>query len=322
MQLSGLQLHSPFVTAPMAGVTSLPFRLSLKKGGAALVYTEMVSAAGLIRSQPHTLRLLRSLPAEQPLAVQIFGAEPGLMEKAARMARQEHGAALLDINMGCPVRKVRRIGAGSALLDKPVLAGQVLDAASQGFGGPVSVKIRLGYNRNTLEEIIPHLQSAGAITLHARTVAQGYSGQADWRAIAWLKRQCSQPVLGNGDVNSAQDAINLLQQTNCDGVMIGRAALSDPFIFAHAEALRAGREFIAPNNQAMRGLLQQQADLALELEGELMAIHLVRMFIMWKVRGRPGVSELRRQAGQSKSLKELLAIADRYFSPQEGELCG
>ncbi len=317
-------MNSPFVAAPMAGVSSLPFRLTLKKGGAPLVYTEMVSCAGLIRSQPHTLRLARTVPEEGPLCMQLFGAVPKTMEQAAVIARKNFNPVLLDINMGCPVRKVRRLGAGSALLDTPALARQVLEAASQGFGGPVSVKIRLGYSRDNLDEILPYLLAArpAAITLHARTVTQGYGGQADWAAIGRLKRLCPQLiVIGNGDVRSAGQALAMMEQTGCDGVMIGRGALQDPYIFARAMALKDGTDFNEPSAQEIRGLLQNQADLALALEGEMMAVHLVRQFIMWQVRGKPGVSELRRQAGMSKSLPELLKLADNFFN-REVVPCG
>jgi tRNA-dihydrouridine synthase B len=242
------------------------------------------------------------------------------MEKAARMLRQLFNASLLDINMGCPVRKVRRVNAGSALLDAPSLAGQIAAAASFGFGRAVTVKIRLGYRQNTMEEFIPHLLAAkvAAITLHARTVVQGYGGQADWPAIAWLKKHCPAPVIGNGDVKSAQDAVAMLRQTGCDGVMIGRGAMRNPFIFAHAAALRQGLEFTAPD--MLPQMLQGQAELALRLEGPHLAMHLVRQFIMWRVRDLPGAGELRRRAGNSKSLEELLGIADNFFETVKGRV--
>jgi nifR3 family TIM-barrel protein len=310
------------VAAPLAGVTNLPFRLSLKKGGASLVYSEMAASAGLIRRQPQTLRLTRTMEGESPLALQLFGAEPLVMEKAAAWARQR-GYKLLDINMGCPVRKVRRQGAGSALLDTPDLARQILEAAAHGFGRAVSVKIRLGYDRDCLEHILSFLLSAplSAIALHARTVTQGYGGRARWPAIAWLKRQTTVPVLGNGDVQSPADALNMLQQTGCDGVMIGRASLSDPYIFARAEALRQGTVFVEPSLEEIRHNLREQADLALRLDGPGLAVHLVRQFIVWRARGGPGAVQLRRQAGMSKDLPELLRLADHFFHCRES-LCG
>jgi nifR3 family TIM-barrel protein len=322
MRLAGLELDSPFVAAPLAGVTNLPFRLTLKKGGASLVYSEMTAGAGLIRRQPQTLRLTRTMAEEGPLAIQLFGAEPLVMEKAAAWVRQQ-GCKLLDINMGCPVRKVRRQGAGSALLDTPALARQILEAAAQGFGQAVSVKIRLGYDRDCLERLMPFLLAAplNAITLHARTVTQGYGGRACWPAIAWLKRQTSLPVLGNGDVKNAADALNMLRQTGCDGVMIGRASLSDPYIFARAEALRQGKTFFEPSLEEIRHNLREQANLALRLDGPGLAVHLVRQFIVWRARGGPGSVQLRRQAGMTKDLPELLRLADYFFQRQE-ELCG
>ena len=314
MLLADLNIDSPFLAAPLAGVTNLPFRLMLKKGGAPLVYSEMISSAGLIRQQKQTVRLARSMEEEQPFAIQLFGGDPLAMEKAAAQARRL-GARLLDINMGCPVRKVRRQGAGSALLDTPELARQIIEAAAQGFGGAVTVKIRLGYNKDTMADIIPSLIKAkvAAITLHARTVVQGYGGQAHWPAIAWLKKQVDMPVIGNGDVKSAQDALAMMSQTGCDGVMIGRASMGDPYIFARARAIYLGNEFIEPPLEEVRGMLHEQADLANKLDGPRLAVHLVRQFIMWRARGRPGVSVLRNQAGQSRDLDELLHIADRFF---------
>ncbi|MDR1396386.1 MAG: tRNA-dihydrouridine synthase [Desulfarculales bacterium] len=321
MLLAGLELISPFVAAPLAGVSNLPFRLTLKKGGASLVYSEMISSAGLIRQQPQTLRLTRTLEEEAPLALQLFGADPAAMGKAAAWARKR-GYGLLDINMGCPVRKVRRQGAGSALLDTPDLARQVLEAAAQGFGQAVTVKIRLGYKHNDLERIMSFLEDAplAAICLHARTVAQGYGGRACWPAIAWLKKRAAVPVVGNGDVKSADDAVAMLAQTGCDGVMIGRAALADPYIFARARALREGHAFPEPSLEEIRLDLHAQASLALRLDGPGLALHLVRQFIMWRGGGKPGIGALRRRAGMCKDLSELLRLADNFFYAPE-KLC-
>jgi nifR3 family TIM-barrel protein len=321
MMLADLELTSPFVAAPLAGVSSLPFRLTLRKGGASLVYSEMISSAGLIRQQPQVLRLARTMEEEAPLALQLFGAQPAAMEQAAAWARKQ-GYRLLDINMGCPVRKIRRQGAGSALLDTPELARQVLEAAAQGFGRAVTVKIRLGYKHNDLERIMSFLEDAplAAICLHARTVTQGYAGQACWTAIAWLKRRTRLPVLGNGDVKSAAGALDMLARTGCDAVMIGRAALEDPYIFARAQAMREGSVFREPSLEEVRHDLHAQAQLALHLEGPGLALHLVRQFIMWRVKGRPGIGALRRRAGMCKDLPELLRLADSFFYAPE-EVC-
>jgi nifR3 family TIM-barrel protein len=315
MLLADLKLASPFVAAPLAGVSSLPFRLALKKGGASLVYSEMISSDGLIRQQARTLRLARTLEEEAPLALQLFGAQPSVMEQAAAGARKQ-GYKLLDINMGCPVRKVRRQGAGSALLDTPELARRVLEAAAQGFGQAVTVKIRLGYRHNDLERIMSFLDDAplAAICLHARTVVQGYGGQACWPAIAWLKRRTRLPVLGNGDVQSAAGAVAMLDRTGCDAVMIGRAALADPYIFARARAMHEGSVFCEPSPEEIRRDLHAQVNLALCLDGPGLALHLARQFIMWRVKGRPGKAALRRRAGMCKDLPELLRLADSVFT--------
>jgi tRNA-dihydrouridine synthase B len=181
MQLAGVSLDSPFIFAPLAGVTRMPVRLLARRGGAALVYTEMISATGLALNQPQTRRLARIWPGENPVALQLFGADPACMRNAAAAAR-ELGADLLDVNLGCPARRVRRQGAGSALLDNPALAAEVVAAAAAGWGAPVTVKLRLGYDRDELMEIVPGLVAAGAaaVCLHARTTKQGFAGRADW----------------------------------------------------------------------------------------------------------------------------------------------
>ncbi len=317
MQLAGLTLDSPFIFAPLAGVTRAPVRLLARRGGAALVYTEMVSAMGLSLSQPQTLRLARVWPDEAPLALQLFGADPGRMRLAAAKAR-ELGADILDVNLGCPARKVRRQGAGSALLDSPERARAVVAGAAEGWGGPVTVKLRLGFDRDDLAEIVPGLVEAGAaaICLHARTTRQGFAGQADWAAIARLKAWCPVPVIGNGDVISAEGAVAMLKQTGCDAVMIGRGALGDPWIFSRAADLLAGRQPRPVSLSERRRALAEHAELALR-EGEALALHLSRLLLIWFCKGLPGASEIRRAAGCARSWREVLRLGDSYFANLE-----
>jgi nifR3 family TIM-barrel protein len=302
----------------MAGVSSPAFRLMARRFGAAMVYSEMISAAGLLRRQPHTLRLTRSLPGERPLVLQLFGGDPEAMARAAEAA-SGLGADALDVNMGCPVKKVRRQGAGSALLADPVRAAEVMAAAVQGSSLPVGAKIRLGPNSDITRELVPKLVEAGAaaITLHARTTVQAFGGQADWEAIKRLAAWCPVPVIGNGDVFSGRDAARMLRETGCAAVMIGRGSLGDPWIFSRAAARLAGREPEVVTPAMKRRALMEHLELARSLGGDGHALHFVRQFMMWYSRGLPGAAAFRRAAGSRPSLEELWALCDRFFGELE-----
>lgn len=314
MHINHIVLENPFVAAPMAGVSSPAFRLMARRGGASLVYTEMVSAAGLVRDRPRTRRLLTVLEEERPLSVQIFGADPEVIYQASRLV-SSHPVDILDLNLGCPAKKVRRQGAGSALLDDPVRAAEVVSAAVQGSSLPVTVKLRLGYKKNDLENILPGIIKAGiaALCLHARTVSQGFGGQADWEAIASLKKWCPLPVIGNGDAASAAEAVRLLQTTGCDAVMIGRAAMGDPWIFGRAADRLARRPVRKISLEERRQALSEHVLLAQQLGGQGHALHFMRKFMMWYTRGLPGASAFRRAAGPAQDLQELWRLSVRYF---------
>lgn len=318
MQLAGITIKSPFVAAPLAGVSSPPFRLLAARAGAGLVYTEMVSALALLRRQPQTVRMARVLPEERPVALQLFGQDPQDMARAARLVAAMP-VDLVDVNMGCPARKVRRQGAGSALLDEPSRAAEILRAVVENCPQPVTVKLRLGYRQDTLEEIVPGLVAAGAraVCLHARTVVQGFGGQADWNAIARLKSWCPVPVIGNGDVRSGRDALAMLHETGCDAVMIGRAAMGDPWIFGRANDLLAGRAPAGVSLAMRREALWEHAELARRLNGEGGAVHFLRQFMMWYAKGLPGATEFRRSAGPVRELSELLRLAGEFFDGLE-----
>ncbi|MBU1274148.1 MAG: tRNA dihydrouridine synthase DusB [Proteobacteria bacterium] len=318
MQLLGLTLQTPFVAAPMAGVSGPAFRLMARRAGASMVYSEMVSAPGLLRHQPQTLRLTRILPGERPLVLQIFGADPQQMAQAAAIASRLEVDAL-DVNMGCPAKKVRRPGAGSALLEDPDRAVEIMAAVAEASALPVSVKIRLGPSHDITEELVPRLVKAGAraITLHARTTRQGFSGRADWAAIKRLASWCPVPVIGNGDVTSGRDAVRMLAETGCAAVMIGRGAMGDPWIFHRAAARLAGREPQPVTPAMKRQALAEHLELARSLGGEGHAVHFVRQFMMWYSRGLPGASQFRRQAGACGELEPLWALCDRFFLERE-----
>jgi nifR3 family TIM-barrel protein len=320
MRIAGLELAGPFVAAPMAGVTSPAFRVMARRAGAALAYTEMVSAGGLVRGQGRTWGLCRVAPEERPVGLQLFGADPEVMLAAARLVA-EMPVDLLDVNLGCPAKKIRRQGAGSALMDDPPRAAEVVAAAAEGAAGrlPVTVKLRLGFKREELEHSLPPVLAAGAraVTLHARTVKQGFAGQADWQAVARLAAWCPVPVIGNGDLRSGAQAARRLAAAGCAGVMIGRGALGNPWIFEEAADHLAGRPPRPVPVAERRAGLWEHMELARRHGGPNQALHFARQFMMWYSKGLPGSAAFRRVAGNARSLEELVAATEAYFAELE-----
>ena len=220
--------------APLAGISNLPFRLIARAQGCALAYTEMISSNGLVRKTEKTYEYLKTSAEDRPLGVQIFGADPEIMAEAARIVA-DSGVDLIDINMGCPVKKVIKAGAGVILMKDPDLVARMIEAVKKAVKIPVTVKIRSGWNRSSINAVeiaqIAEDCGADAITVHPRTADQGYSGHADWKIIANVKKAVKIPVIGNGDIRQPQDAVRMLAETACDAVMVGRGALGNPWIF-------------------------------------------------------------------------------------------
>ncbi|MBU0593598.1 MAG: tRNA dihydrouridine synthase DusB [Gammaproteobacteria bacterium] len=234
MQLGSLHLASPFILAPLAGYTDLPFRLLCREHGAALCYSEMISCHGLVYRQRNTLEMLATVAQERPVAMQLFGAEPELMGQAAAYL-SELPIDVIDINMGCPVRKVIKKGAGCALMRQPPLAAAVIRQVCANTALPVTVKIRLGWTHQEINgpEFARMAEEAGAtaIIVHGRTWSDGFGGTVNLDGIARVKAAVSIPVIGNGDIHSHAEGVTMMARTGCDGVMIGRAALGNPFVF-------------------------------------------------------------------------------------------
>ena len=234
MRIGSIQLRNPFILAPLAGYTDLPFRLLCQEYGAGLTVSEMISCHGLTYCQPPTIQMLATTPAEQPFSVQLFGAEPGIMGDAAAILADYH-LDIIDINMGCPVRKVIKKGAGCALMRTPELAAQIIRQVVNNTDRPVTVKFRSGWNHQEISapRFAQMAEDAGAaaLTIHARTWSDGFSGQADWQIIRKVKKSVNIPVIGNGDIHSYEDGLRMMAETGCQGVMIGRAALGAPWIF-------------------------------------------------------------------------------------------
>jgi tRNA-dihydrouridine synthase B len=315
MKIGTLTLDNPTVLAPLAGITHLPVRLLAREAGCALVCTEMVSADGLAHGSPHTRPYLHSLPAEKPLAVQIFGSDPAVMAAAAAIV-EDSGADVIDINFGCAVRKVVKAGAGVALMRAPELAEAVLSAVRKAVRIPLTIKIRSGWDRSGREalEIGAIAEGCGtdAVTLHPRTAAQKFSGRADWGLIAALKRSLSIPVIGNGDIRSAQDAEQMMAATGCDAVMIGRSAVGYPRIFTEVNARLNDRP---PPPEVLEGRLEtmrRYVELTVACYGEETALRLVRNRLGWFTKGLRCAAPLRRAAAQTESIGAALELIDAY----------
>ncbi len=337
MNIGHFTLVNPFILAPMAGVSEMPFRVISRQQGAAAAPTELVSAKGLLYGQARTERyMVHDVRHEQPFWVQIFGGEPESMADGAARA-VDLGADIIDINMGCPVRKVTRNGAGSGLLCDPGRAAAIVAAiVARCPDTPVTAKIRAGWDQDSLNflEVARALEDAGcrAIAMHARTRAQGYSGEADWRLIGELVSGITIPVIGNGDVKTAADALRMREETGCHGVMIGRAALGNPWIFRELAAAWPSPTAIprrmpgaAPGVTPQERWQMVQAHLAAHRDfvaDDARAVRRFRAHLMWYSHGLAGATAFRRQVSGLDELGELLPVCARFFAEAHHDAAG
>ena len=312
MNIGTLQIENPYILAPMAGVTDLPFRLLCKEQGAGLVCMEMISAKALQYGNKNTKALLAIHPDEYPVSLQLFGSDPQIISEQAKRI-EELPFQILDINMGCPVPKVVRNGEGSALMKEPKLVYDIVYAVSHAIQKPVTVKIRKGFDDNNVNavEIAKIVEEAGgaAVAVHGRTREQYYSGKADWDIIRQVKEAVSIPVIGNGDVTSAQKAADMMEQTGCDGVMIGRGAQGNPWIFR--ELLEYNETGIIPGRPdklTIRDTMLRHAALQIEFKGEYLGIREMRKHVAWYTKGMPGSAKLRDAINKVETYEELEAL--------------
>ena len=313
LKIGNVVLENPYILAPMAGVTDLPFRLLCKEQGAGLLCMEMVSAKAIQYNNKNTKALLEIHPEEQPVSLQLFGSDPDVISEIAKQI-EELPFAILDINMGCPVPKIVRNGEGSALMKNPKLVYEIVSKTAKAIQKPVTVKIRKGFDEDSINavEIAKIIEDAGgaAVAVHGRTREQYYSGKADWDIIRQVKEAVSIPVIGNGDVVSGESAIAMMEQTGCDGVMIGRGAQGNPWIFS--ELLEYEKTGILPQRPSMEELKEmmlRHARLQIEYKGEFLGIREMRKHVSWYTTGLPNSARLRGEINAVESyegLQELL----------------
>ena len=309
MNIGNVKLDNPYILAPMAGVTDLPFRLLCKEQGAGLLCMEMVSAKALQYNNKNTKALMTIHPDEHPVSLQFFGHEPDVISEQAK--RYEHlPFQILDINMGCPVPKIVNNGEGSSLMKNPKLVYEIVSQTVKAIEKPVTVKIRKGFDENHVNavEIAKIIEEAGAaaVAVHGRTREQYYSGKADWDIIRQVKEAVSIPVIGNGDVNSGESAIRMRQETGCDGVMIGRGSQGNPWIFRELQEYeKTGVMPERPTVALIRDTMLRHARLQIEFKGEYLGIREMRKHVAWYTKGMKGSAKLRDAINLVESYEEL-----------------
>ncbi len=309
MKIGNIKLEDPYILAPMAGVTDLPFRLLCKEQGAGLLCMEMISAKALQYKNKNTKALLAIHPEEYPVSLQLFGSDPDIVSEMAK-GIEELPFQILDINMGCPVPKVVKNGEGSALMKNPKLVYQIVSKTVKAIRKPVTVKIRKGFDDMHVNaaEIAKIVEEAGgaAVAVHGRTREQYYSGKADWEVIRQVKEAVSIPVIGNGDVVSGETALAMMKQTGCDGVMIGRAAQGNPWIFRElAEYGKTGVHPEMPAKEMRKNAMLRHARLQIEFKGEYLGIREMRKHVAWYTKGMEGSAKLREAINRVESYDEL-----------------
>lgn len=309
LTIGNAELSNPLILAPMAGVTDLPFRLLCKEQGAGLVCMEMISAKAIAFHNRNTKKLMQIDPGERPVSLQLFGSDPDIISEIAREIEEEP-FDILDINMGCPVPKIVGNGEGSALMKDPKLVEQIVSKTVRAIKKPVTVKIRKGFDEDHVNAVeiarIAEASGAAAVAVHGRTREQYYSGQADWKIIRQVKEAVKIPVLGNGDVDSPQKAKALFEETGCDGILIGRAARGNPWLFHQIRTyLETGEEEPRPSMEEIRQMMLRHARMQIDYKGDYTGIREMRKHISWYTAGCPHSAKLRAQINSVESLEEL-----------------
>lgn len=315
MKIGEVKLENPYILAPMAGVTDLPFRLLCKEQGAGLLCMEMISAKALQYKNKNTKTLLAIHPEEYPVSLQLFGSEPDIISEIAKMI-EPLPFQILDINMGCPVPKIVKNGEGSALMLRPELVYEIVSKTAKAIKKPVTVKIRKGFDDAHINavEIAKIAEEAGAkaVAVHGRTREQYYSGQADWDIIRQVKEAVSIPIIGNGDVTSPEKAEKLVKETGCDGIMLGRAVQGNPWLFSEILYYQeTGKMKPKPSMEEIKKMMLRHARLQLEYKGAYTGMREMRKHVAWYTSGMPHSASVRRMVNEVESYEQLEELVNR-----------
>lgn len=323
MKIGNVEIKNGVFLAPMAGVTDRAFRYMCKKYGAGGMTTEMVSAKAICYGDKKTALLAYIADEERPCGLQLFGSEPHVMAKAADIIFDAFHPDFIDVNMGCPAPKIVNNGEGSSLMKNPVLCYEIVSRMKESIKDrcPLTVKIRRGFDKGSINAVEVALMcekgGADAVFVHARTREQMYMPPVEYSTIAQVKKAVKIPVVGNGDILCGKDAVNVTNETGCDGVMIGRGAQGNPFVFDEINHYLEGKEYVSPTNEEKRDCVREHISLLIEDKGEYVGVREARKHVAWYIKGQPGSASMRNRVNLAESKEEMLSLIDEAFNCRE-----